>query len=525
MIEVVSLSFAFVFGVLVRQLGLPPLVGFLAAGFALNVFGPTLGLPEEAGPVLKHVAHLGVLLLLFTVGLKLKLRNLVSPVVLGGALLHFLFSVGVFSLGLYFFMQLDRQTALMLATALAFSSTVLAAKVLEAKRELRAFHGRVAIGILIIQDLIALAVLSIAGGHTPSYWALLVFGLPLLKPAMYWLMDVAGHDELLVLMGVVMSVALGGMGFELVGLSPELGALIMGILLSDHDRAQELSKSLWGLKEILLVGFFLQIGMAGLPDTEALTLALVLALILPLKGLLFFFLLTLFRLRARNAFLGALSLTCYSEFGLIVVAGVLDQWLVPLAIAVAVSFVVAAPLNRFAHPLFDRFEHFLVRFEKRTHHPDEQPASLDHAELLIMGMGRTGTAAFNFLAERHQNVIGLDADPNKVARHKEAGRNVVYADAEDIGFWHGVDISRIKAVILAMPDIEGKLIAARQLRKFGFTGPIVAQTMFDDESEKLLEAGANETYLTMAGAGIGLAEKTWEAFRPDYKKEDIKAPR
>ncbi|GGX80821.1 potassium transporter Kef [Litchfieldella qijiaojingensis] len=522
MIEVVSLSFAFVFGVLVRQLGLPPLVGFLVAGFALNAYGPAMGLPSEAGYVLNHVAHLGILLLLFTVGLKLKLRNLVEPVVLGGALLHFVFTVAVFSLGLIFFLELERQTAVMLAIALSFSSTVLAAKVLESKRELRAFHGRVAIGILIVQDVVALAVLSIAGDHSPSWWAMLIFGLPFLKPALNRLMDVAGHEELLVLMGVVLAVAIGGMGFELVGLSPELGALLMGLLLSDHPRAQELSKSLWGLKEILLIGFFLQIGMTGLPDTDALIFALTLGVILPLKGLLFFFLLTLFRLRARNAFLGALSLTCYSEFGLIVASGVLSEWLVPLAITVAVSFIVAAPLNRLSHPLFDRFETFLVRFEKRTHHPDEQPASLDHADYLIMGMGRTGTAAFNFLAEHHLQVIGLDADPSKVARHQSEGRHVVYADAEDIGFWNSVDLSRIKAVILTLPEIEGKLIAARQLRKHGFTGPIVAQTMFDDESERLLEAGADETYLTMTGAGIGLAEKTWQAFHPDSKEGGTK---
>ncbi|GKW50497.1 cation:proton antiporter family protein [Halomonas sp. NCCP-2165] len=514
LIEVLPLSFAFVFGMLVRQIGLPPLVGFLVAGFALNAYGPGLGLPDEAGPVLEHVAHMGVLLLLFTVGLKLKIKSLLQPVVLGGALLHFVFTTGVFALGILALTQLDRQTALMLGVALAFSSTVLAAKVLESKRELRAFHGRVAIGILIIQDLIALAVLSLAGGHTPSPWALGVFALPLLKPLLYWLMDVAGHEELLVLMGVILAVALGGLGFELVGLSPELGALIMGVLLAEHPRAQELSQALWGIKEILLIGFFLQIGMAGLPDAEALTFALVMGLALPLKGLVFFFLLTLFRLRARNAFLGALSLTCYSEFGLIVAAGVLEEWLVPLAITVAVSFVVAAPLNRLAHPLFDRLEGLLRRFESHTKHPDEQPVSLGRSDLLIMGMGRTGSAAYDFLAERRARVVGLDADPNKVSKHQRAGRRVVYADAEDIGFWHAIDISRIKAVILAMPEMEGKVMAARQLRRLGFGGPIVANTLYDDEAEILREAGANETYLTMTGAGIGLAEKTWEAFQP-----------
>ena len=511
LIEVVSLSFAFVFGLIVRQVGLPPLVGFLAAGFALNVWGPEFGLPPQAGPFLDHVAHLGVLLLLFTVGLKLKLRNLVEPAVVGGALLHFAFSVSIFGAGVLFFLDIGLANAALLATALAFSSTVLAAKVLEAKGELRSFHGRVAIGILILQDLIALVVLSVAGGQTPSVWAPVVLFLPLLRPAMHWLMDVAGHEELLVLMGVVLAVAVGGYGFEVVGLSPEVGALAMGILLANHPRAQELSNSLWGLKEILLVGFFLQIGMSGLPDTQALVFALGMAVIMPLKGLLFFALLILFRLRARNAFLGALSLTSYSEFGLIVAAGVLEEWLVPLAITVAVSFLIAAPLNRIAHPLFDRLESRLRRYERRSYHPDEQPVSIGVAEILIVGMGRTGQAAFQSVDSAGLTVVGMDADPDKVEKQRSKGRNVVYADAEDIELWQGLDFTGLNAVILAMPHLEGKLIAARNLRKMGFTGPIVANAFHDDEADPLRRAGVSETYQAMAGAGIGIADKTREA--------------
>lgn len=514
MIEVLALSFAFVFGVLVRLAGLPPLVGFLAAGFALNYYGPAVGLPEAAGPVLDHVAHLGVLLLLFTVGLKLRLRNLVEPVVIGGALLHFLVTTGVFAAGLVLLAGVEPRTAVLLAVALAFSSTVLAAKVLEAKRELRAFHGRVAIGILIIQDLIALAVLSVAGGHTPTPAALLVLGLPLLRPVLYWLLDIAGHDELVVVMGAVLAIAVGGQGFELLGLSPELGALAMGVLLSGHSRAQEISQALWGVKEVFLVGFFLQIGMAGLPDTEALLFALAFAALLPLKGLLFFALLILFRLRGRNAFLGSLSLSCYSEFGLIVASGVLDErWLVPLALTVALSFVIAAPLNRLSHPLFDRFEAFLRRFERRSYHPDEQPVSLGSAELLILGMGRTGTAAFSHLAGQGIDVAGIDADPAKVAEHQAQGRSVVYADAEDVCFWNGLELGALRGVILATPDLEGKLIAVRQLRRRGFSGPIVAQIMYEDEEARMRRAGVDEVYMAMAGAGIGLAGTAWETLQ------------
>lgn len=507
MIEVVGLSLAFVLGLLVKRIGLPPLVGFLLAGFGLNQLGPHVGLPSYTGPLLEHIAHIGVLLLLFTVGLKLKLKNLVEPVVVGGALLHFAITVTVFGAGIWVFTDLAPQTVILLAIALSFSSTVLAAKVLEAKRELGAFHGRVAIGILIIQDLIALFVLSIAGGHSPSWWALIVFALPLLRPVLYWLLDMAGHDELMVLMGMVLAVAVGGMGFETLGLSSELGALAMGVLLSGHKRSQELSHSMWGLKEIFLIGFFLQIGMNGLPDAQALMFAVVFAFLLPLKGLLFFGLLILFRLRARNAFLGALSLTCYSEFGLIVAAGVLEEWLVPLAITMALSFVIAAPLNRLAHPIFEWLELRLIRMERKSMHPDEQPASLGEATVIVMGMGRTGTAAYQALVERNYKVVGLDSDPDKVARQRTLDRNVVYADAEDICFWHGVDLTSIQAIILAMPDTESVVIAAKQIRKLNFKGPVIAHALFDDAALKIESAGADETFLTMASAGMGLAER------------------
>lgn len=511
MFEVVCIGAAFGLGVLVRPLGLPPLVGFLAAGFLINALQEPLQLPEEAGRILEQVAHIGVLLLLFTVGLKLRLRNLLQPAVIGGGLLHFGVSCLVLAPAIHLLMGLSWDTALLLAVALAFSSTVLAAKVLEAKRELRAFHGRVAIGILIVQDLIALAVLGLAGDHSPSPWALGLIALPLLRPVLYWLLMLVGHDELLVLVGMLLALAFGGMGFELLGLSPEVGALVMGMLLAGHPRAQELSASLWSLKEVFLVGFFLQIGMSGLPDQQALIFAGALVLILPLKTALFFFLLLAFRLRARNAFLTGVSLTCYSEFGLIVAAVVMPEWLVPLALAVALSFVIAAPLNRFSHALFERLEPRLVPFERATRHPDEQPASLNRCRVIVLGMGRAGTAAYDLLAERDERVIGIDADPDKVAAHAEAGRNVVYSDVEDSSFWHGADLSGVEAAVLAMPAIEANLFATRRLRAAGYRGLIVAHTMFPDHVDAIREAGADEVYSTMSEAGVGLAEQAWKA--------------
>ncbi|WP_420409676.1 cation:proton antiporter [Hoeflea sp.] len=515
MFEVITISFAFFFGLAVRQIGLPPLVGFLAAGFAINVFGPALGLPVYTGETLEHVAHLGVLMLLFTVGLKLKLEQIAQPQVVGGALLHFAISVLVFMPGLKLIMGLDWNTALLIAIALSFSSTVLAAKLLETKRELGAFHGRTAIGILIVQDIIALVVLAVWSGQTPNVWALFVFALPLLRPVLHWLLDFAGHDELLVLMGMMLSLVIGGMGFEAMGLSSEIGALVMGVLLSTHVRAKELGASLWSLKEVFLVGFFLQIGLTGLPDWGAMAFAVAAGLALSLKGALFFALLVLFKLRARSAFLSALSLTAYSEFGLIVAAGVLPEYLVPLAIAVSISFVISAPLNRFAHPLFERYEAALGHFERDTVHPDEQPHDMGEADVLIFGMGRTGSAAYKQIEDEGLKPLGLDADPYKAKAHQQAGRNVLFADAEDSNFWQGCDFGRIRAAILAMDDLEAKLIAARSLRQRGFAGPIVSHALHESHQDRIREAGADYTHLTMNQAGITLAERAAEAMGKD----------
>ena len=517
--EAVWISFAFGLGLLVKVVHLPPLVGYLAAGFTLSALTafPGSNISAEPTEVLGHIAHLGVLLMLFTVGLKLKFKTIISREVIGGSLLHFGITCFVFTPGLYLFLDITWYIAFMLAVALSFSSTILAAKVLESKRELRAFHGRVAIGILVMQDLIALVVMSLAAGKTPSEWALIVFGLPLLRPLLFRLLDASGHDELLVLLGMLLALVLGGLGFEALGLSSELGALLFGAVLANHPRSQELAKSLWSVKEIFLVGFFLQIGIGGLPDAHSLMFALAASLILPLKGILFFFLMILFRLRARSSFLTSLALTNYSEFGLIVASIALPQWMVPLAISVALSFVISAPLNRIAHGLYERFASRLERYETNKHHPDEQPLALSDAKVLILGMGRTGTAAYDWLIETEPTLVGLDSDPNKITQHGVAGRNVVFADAEDTTFWSNLHMPQVHSVILAMADIEGKLIAARMLRRMGFTGYIVAHTMFQDEAHQIREAGANEAYLTMSETGVALASHIMEreASEPD----------
>jgi predicted Kef-type K+ transport protein len=462
-LEVVWISAAFGLGLVFSRVGLPPLVGFLLAGFGLNALG------LRGGATLEHIAHVGVLLLLFSVGLKLRLRNVLRLEVSAGSVVHLAFMLAVFYPLLRFGLGANPPAALLLAAALGFSSTVVAAKILEEKRELRAFHGRVVIGILVVQDLVAVALLAFASGGTPSPWAALLLALPLARPLIFRFFESSGHDELLLLFGLLLALV-GGYGFGVVGLSSELGALLLGALVAGHPRAVELSDRLWALKELFLVAFFLQIGMTGTPDLLAVMLGLLFALLLPLKALLFFFVLLRFGLRARTSFLGAVHLMSYSEFALIV-AGVAVQsgwitadWLVTLAVTVAISFAVSAPLARSAHRLQARFEKSLLRFEPDRAHPDEQPLSLGAANVLIVGMGRVGTGAYDFLKRRRSKLVGLDSDPGKVEKHRAAGRRVLFGDGEDPALWHQLPLDNIRAIMLAMPDLEAKVLSVKRLR-------------------------------------------------------------
>lgn len=504
------LMFAFAMGLFMRLLGLPPLVGYLVAGFALTFQG------YESNQLLDEVSHAGVLLLLFGVGLKLRLKSLLRAEVLAGSLIHMAITVVVFMLLLSQFSDLDMSMMLVIALALSFSSTVVAAKVLESKRELSAFHGRVAIGILIVQDIVAVAILSSLGGEAPSPWAVSVLGFFLLRPVLYKLLDLSGHGELVLLYGLMVALVFGGKTFEMVGLSSELGALLLGVILADHHQSKQLANALWGLKEILLVGFFLQIGLYGMPSWDLLEQAVLLNLALPFKALLFFVVLLVFRLRARSAFLAGLSLASFSEFGLIVASmgvnqGLLnEEWLVLLAVTVALSFAISSPFNRHAHEIYEYFESFLHRFETHRRHPDDEPVSLGNSHVVVMGMGRVGTGAYDEFNAQGHLTVGLDSDPGKAELHRKAGRRVLYADAEDPGFWSHLDMHGVEMVMLTMPELAAKLIAIRQLRKRGFEGLISASVYFAEDIEPMKEAGADVVYDYHDGIGVGLARLSLE---------------
>jgi len=495
-----------------QKLRLPALVGFLVAGFALHLLG------EEGGELLDAAAHIGVLLLLFTIGLKLRLSSFLAPAVWGGATLQMLLScllifalLSVFSVILL--ANVDWVAAAIMAFALSFSSTVLAVKIFEERSEMRARHALLAVGILIIQDFLAVMFLLAANKTMPSIWALALCGLPLLRPVLLRLLTFAGHGEILILFGLTLAIA-GGALFESLGVKADLGALAFGVLLSNHPKSVELSRVLVGFKDFFLIGFFLSIGLIGLPNLADMGLVAVLILtVLPLKMLLFFYLLSRFGLRARTAFLATLGLATFSEFGLIVVLGAVEadwlneQWLVVTAIAVAGSFVIASILNSRAHELYRRLEVFLCRFETPQRLPEDEPADIGDAEVLVVGMGRVGRGAYRTMVETYGNrVCGVDLDAKNVARLSQQNYNIIGGDAEDIDFWRHVTGTQLRLVMLSLPTHKDALLAVKWLKTVGYRGQIGAVTKHHEQREELLAAGADAAFDYYAEVGGGFAD-------------------
>lgn len=508
---------AFLFGLAIRQVGLPPLVGYLLAGFALNAQG---FVPQDG---IRYLSDLGITLMLFTIGLKLDIRSLAKPEVLvaatGHCILWCLLGIAKWALlaalgfGMHSLFDVDWQTALLIVFALSFSSTVGVIKLLEDQDEIKTRHGKVAVGVLVIQDVIAVLFMAIATAKLPSVWALLFLLLIPARPLFNKLLERVGHGELLPLSGFFL--ALGGAElFSLSNLKGDLGALLAGVLIAGYPKATELYKSLISFKDLFLIAFFLSIGFTALPTVEMLFTALGISLLLVLKFILFMLLFLYFRMRPRNAFLCAITLSNFSEFGLIVANMAVAQhwlsseWLVVIALAVTFSLVISSVVSRYSHKLYARYNQAISRLQWRGELQEFHFKQPDAARILVVGLGRVGTATYDSFERSHPGaVLGVDADEERVLQHRREGRQVVFGDGEDVDFWAHLDLEKISLVMLAPPGIFELKSMIELLRNSSYTGKIACIVRFADEKQELLDCGADVVFNYFSEVGSGFAEE------------------
>ncbi|MDC3067557.1 cation:proton antiporter [Pseudomonadota bacterium] len=500
------LSGSLLFGFVFKILALPTLIGFILAGYFFSLTGFA-----DYENLLDLPSKIGVELLLFSIGLKVK------PTAFLNASFIKVFVINSTLVALIYFLLLNLNVSLevkiLLCLVLTLSSTVIASKSLEDRKEINSFHGRNAILILIFQDILALILLLNTSEAVISLNAAFLFLVPISIPVFKKILKrLQGSEDLELIATIVIGLFLGGFLFEKLNLSGELGALVVGMLFSNYNSASKLGERIWAIREVLLISFFVSLGMKLNVDLNSLKLALILILLLPIKFFVLFFVLIWFKIRAYSAFLISTSLLSYSEFALIVAsawskANIVDaKVLGMLVLAVCLSFIVSATLNKYAHQIFIRIEKFLTKFEREKHHPDEQPHTCGEAEVMIIGMGRIGSSIFKRLVKKNIKVVGFDADTHIALKQLSLGNRVTFADAEDPGFWSKLRFGKLKTIIIAVPEFRAQNWSTQQARRFGFKGRIIIPSRTKENSFILKESGADEVYDAYEAAGIGVSD-------------------
>ncbi len=499
------LAIAFLCGIVVKRFGLPPLIGFLVAGFLINASGLY---QANLYSSIQYLADIGVMLLLFTIGLKLKLKSLLKKEIWATASLHMLIIIVILAslltllsyTGLSFFTELNLQSRLMISFALSFSSTVFVVKTLESRGEFESYHGKLAIGILIIQDIFAVLFIALSDKELPSPWVFaLPFALLLLQKILYKLLDFLEHGEMVPVFGFFATFIAGALSFSVIDLKPDLGALIIGMLLVNHPRANELYDRMVEYKDFFLIAFFINVGLTGLPSASTVVAAFILLPIILLKGGLFLAILSRFKLQPRTAYLGSLTLSNFSEFGLIVgVVGlnmglISEEWLVILALLMSASFIAAAPINKYSHLIFDRYKDFILKLNNYKDSEDAEPKSFGNAKYLVVGLGSVGKPAYETLHQKFGNcTLGLDYNKEVVDKLSKQDKNVKWADTTDSELWDNVDTSKLAAIFLTMSDPQTNNNTLEQIQKIkNRSFKLFTICHFEDHKQKYLDEGVD----------------------------------
>ena len=537
---------AAVLGFVGLLLGQPMIVSFIIVGV---LAGPSAFDLVQSHQNIDLLAELGVAVLLFLVGLKLDLKLIRSlgMVSLATGLGQVLFtSVIGYAIGLA--LGMDSLTSLYVAVALTFSSTIIIVKLLTDKKEVDSLHGRIAIGFLIVQDLVvvlAMMVLSAlgigkAGGdnhillHIAAVLAygaamLVLVGLFIRFLATPLVNRMAHSPELLVTFAIGWSALLATLGAQL-GFSKELGGLLAGVSLASTPYREAIVARLASLRDFLLLFFFIALGMHL--DLSLLGAQLIPALIFSLfvligNPLIVMIIMGAMGYRKRTGFLAGLTVAQISEFSLIFMSmGLMIGHLTPDALALVtlvglVTIALSVYMITYSHTIYGQLEPLLGLFERRF--PSREEIQDQHFigkksyDIILFGLGRFGTAVAERLIRDGFFLLAVDFNPDEVRRWREQGHDVVYGDASDQEFIAHLPLKGVRCILSTMSqhDIgltheDPRLVLIDELKRQNYSGKIAVsmqQTVDKEGLEALRDKGADYIFLPYYDAADQAVER------------------
>jgi len=502
---------------LVRRFALPPVLGYLVVGMIL---GPNaLGLASDAEAV-QLLAEIGVVFLVFTLGLEFSLARMIAMKreVLGIGGLQMLLTTALFG-GAAWAVGIDPAVAIVLGGALAMSSTAIVIRQLGEQLEINRTHSRLAVGVLLFQDLafaplLALAtslnaasdvlspawLLGMVGRAVLALLLVLVLGRWLLRPLFR---EIARHRSSETFTLTVLFVALSAAwATHELGLSMALGAFLAGMLLSETEFRHQTEAVIKPFQDILLGLFFVSVGM--LLDLRLLLaqlplVLLLLATLLVVKAVLILVIVRQFVPNTRKALRTGIVICMGGEFGFALLTLLLKGDTIDPGIVQALLTTVA--LSMLIGPLLVRYNGRIADVVLRQHTTEPSEVALETAatrelakreHVIICGFGRVGQNLARVIEQRGFEYIALDLDPFRVRDARQAGDPVVYGDASEPEVLTALGIDHASVVVVSFDATETALRIVRAVRRLRGDVPVLVRTEDDSRLDSLQAAGATE---------------------------------
>lgn len=523
MFESAFLEFSILLGVsalvgfIAVQLRQPLIVAFIAVGI---IVGPAVLGVVSTSEQIDLLAHLGIAILLFVVGLKLDLHIIrtMGVVALFTGLGQVIFT-SVFGFLIALALGISPIGALYVAVALTFSSTIIIVKLLSDKRELDALHGRIAIGFLIVQDIVVvLAMIGLTAigqaGETSSMgmealmvllkgiFMLLVVALLMRYVIPGLLKRLAYSPELLILFAIAWAV-LGASAGEALGFSQEVGAFLAGISLASTHYRELIGARLVSLRDFLLLFFFISLGASLEMETLGAQVwpAVVFSVFVLIGNpLIVMVIMGYMGYRKRTGFLAGLTVAQISEFSLILAAlgfnlGHIDQQTVGLITLVGLITISASTyMILYSQPLYEKLAPYMDIFERKVPHREEifdQELPAKPADVIVFGLGRFGMVIAQSLQKQGKNVLAVDFNPELVQETAQHNVPTRYGDAEDPEFIASLPLADAKWIVGTMRDRHISMALLKALKEADYRGKVALAATHQTDADNFNAMGVD----------------------------------
>lgn len=532
----IILVIAAFFTLLFRILRQPAILAYLITGI---VVGPIGQIQFQNFDGLRMMAQFGVTLLLFMLGLELKINDLRSvgrsAFFIGVPQMVFTGIIG-YMLALQF--GFSSITSLYLAAAFAFSSTIIIVKLLSNKRDLQSLHGKIAVGILLVQDfaavfiLMLLSVFTSAGTHTLSapnialvlLKAVILFSLIIFlsKKVFPLVMDkFARSEETLLLFSLAWALGLAALvSSPPIGFSLEIGGFLAGLALANSSENLQIAARVKALQEFFIMIFFIILGMdmvvSGIGNVLLPILLLSFFVVLG-KPIIIMLIMGIFGYRKRTMFQTGVHMGQISEFSFIILflgnkLGHVSNEAVAIITAIGIfSFGISTYLSMYANKIYvfvkqylSVFEFNLVKGMHETGDIGELDDLTDHVALI--GANRMGRSILEALLEEGEKVIVVDFDPDIVRELKEKGIISVFGDIGDLDIQHRVKLHKAKLIISTVSDLEDNLYLLHGLRSVKDKPKVIVVARDFSDAKKLYDKGADYVVMPHFLGGKHLAK-------------------